>query len=305
MRPNVVGIRFQEAGKIYHFDASNCRDIEIGDHAVVETSRGSQIGEVVQVLEGQTSQGRSKWKPIKRKATPRDMVLRQILRRKEAEAVNNCRSKAAELGLEGIKIVSAEYSFGGSKLIFFYNSGDDKEISIKGLRSAMRRTYSRVRVNFRQIGPRDVAKVFEGMGACGMEKRCCSKFLTEFCPISIKMAKTQNVSLSPSEITGMCGRLRCCLGYEYKQYKEARRLLPKKGTRVDTPLGKGKVVEQSLIKKSVMVELESNVKQEFQFEEIEILGKSHSGKRRGNKKSGKGKRRKTKKRKSGRSKTGN
>ena len=135
----------------------------------------------------------------------------------------------------------------------------------------MQRTYPRSRVEMRQIGPRDVAKILGGMGACGLENRCCSMFLTEFSPISIKMAKEQGISLTPTEITGMCGRLRCCLVYEYEQYVAARKALPKRGKRVGTPDGEGKVIDQYPLKQSVLVELNNENRQEFELDQLQPL----------------------------------
>ncbi len=120
----------------------------------------------------------------------------------------------------------------------------------------MQKQHPKSQVEMRQIGPRDMAKILGGMGACGMENRCCSKFLTEFSPISIKMAKEQGISLTPQEITGMCGRLRCCLVYEYEQYSEARKELPKRNKRVVTPLGEGKVVEVNPLQMTIRVEIQ-------------------------------------------------
>lgn len=133
----------------------------------------------------------------------------------------------------------------------------------------MRRAYPRSRIDMRQIGPRDVAKILGGMGACGLETRCCSTFLTEFSPISIKMAKEQGISLSPSEITGMCGRLRCCLIYEYEQYVRARKQLPKRGKRVISPQGEGKVVDVYPLKDAVLVDLGDIGEFEFNREDLE------------------------------------
>ena len=269
MEPYIVGIRFQKVGKVYHFDASHCRDARVGDHAVVETSRGRQLGEVVQIVEDPPTPPEGSWKSIQRIATPRDLVLRQLWRQKEVEAMINCRAKAAELKIEGVKIVTAEFTFDGTRLSFLYSSEAEGKVDLKKLRNAMQRTYPRSRVEMRQIGPRDVAKILGGMGACGLENRCCSMFLTEFSPISIKMAKEQGISLTPSEITGMCGRLRCCLVYEYEQYVEARKSLPKRGKRVGTPMGEGRVVDVYLLKSSVLVELQEGVQQEFTQDEIQ------------------------------------
>lgn len=282
MEPIVVGIRFQKVGKVYHFDASNCQEIRIGDFAVVETSRGRQLGEVVQIVDDPTPPPDGRWKPIQRKATPRDLVLRQIWQKKELEAVINCRAKLSELDISGVKIVAAEYTFDGSRLSFLYSTEGEGKVDLQKLRQPMQRMYSRTRVEMRQIGPRDVAKILGGMGACGLEKRCCSMFLSDFSPISIRMAKAQGISLTPSEITGMCGRLRCCLIYEYEQYVEARKVLPKKKKRVETPMGEGKVVDVYPLKGSVVVELLDGARQEFDqtevqpWEELQALRKKAS-----------------------------
>ena len=267
--PFVVGIRFQKVGKVYHFDASKIDDLRVGDHAVVETSRGRQLGEVVQVLEDPPSPPEGTWKPIQRKATPRDLVLRQIWHQKELEAMINCRAKASEMRLEGVKIVAAEFSFDGTRLSFLFSTEAEGKMDLKNLRNAMQRLYPRSKEEMRQIGPRDVAKILGGMGACGLENRCCSLFLTEFSPISIKMAKEQGISLTPSEITGMCGRLRCCLVYEYEQYVEARKQLPKRGKRVVTPQGEGKVIDVYPLKFAVTVELESGAIAEYPHADIQ------------------------------------
>ena len=269
MQPHIIGIRFKKVGKIYHFDASKFRDIQRGDFAIVETSRGNQLGEVVQVIDDPSPPHNGKWKPIHHKATPRDLVLRQIWQKKELEAMINCRAKAEELGIKGVKIVAAEFTFDGSRLSFLYSTESDGKVNLKALQRAMRRTYNRSRIDMRQIGPRDVAKLIGGMGACGLESRCCSTFLSEFSPISIKMAKEQRISLSPSEITGMCGRLRCCLIYEYEQYVEARKKMPRRKKRVITPAGEGKVVDLYPLKESVLVALDSGVTQEFSHDEIQ------------------------------------
>jgi cell fate regulator YaaT (PSP1 superfamily) len=268
MEPFVVGIRFQKIGKVYHFDASNCRDIQVGDFAVVETSRGRQLGEVVQVVAEPSPPPEGRWKPIHHKATPRDLILRQIWQKKEVEAMINCRAKLSEMGMPNVKIVAAEYTFDGSRLSFLYSTEGEAKVDLRRLRQAMQRLYTRAQVEMRQIGPRDVAKILGGMGACGLENRCCSMFLTDFSPISIRMAKAQGISLTPTEITGMCGRLRCCLIYEYEQYVEARKELPKK-KRVETPMGEGKVVDVFPLKETVVVELLDGTRQEFPREEIQ------------------------------------
>lgn len=269
MEPFVVGIRFQKVGKVYHFDAGDFRDIKIGDFAVVDTSRGSQLGEVVAIIEEPTPPNGGGLKPIVRPATPSDLVIRQLWMRKETEAMVNCRAKVVELGYTDVKIVAAEFSFDGDRLSFLYSSETEEKVDFKKLRTAMKRLYNRARIDMRQVGPRDVAKHLGGMGACGLESRCCSMFITDFSPISIKMAKEQGISLTPSEITGMCGRLRCCLVYEYEQYVEAKKQLPKRGKRVRTPTGEGRVIDIYPFKVSVVVELDKGGQQEFALESIE------------------------------------
>jgi cell fate regulator YaaT (PSP1 superfamily) len=265
----VAGIRFQKIGKIYHFDASKTPDLAAGDFAIVRTSRGIQMGQVMQIMDDPPKPTAGSWKSIERKATPSDLLLLQDWQKKEIKAMVDCRAKASALGIEGVKIVKAEFSFDGNSLTFLYNSEVDEDIDLGNLRKAMQRNYKSSKVEMRRIGPRDVAKIIGGMGACGLESRCCSTFLTEFSPISIKMAKAQGISLDPSEITGMCGRLRCCLVYEYEQYVEARKELPKRGKRVVTPAGEGKVVDVYPLKQAVMVALGEGKRAEFLKHEIE------------------------------------
>ena len=265
---NVVAIRFQPLGKLYHFDRAGARDLRLGDYVLVSTRRGREMGEVVSLVD--KSKSRKKLKPIERRATAQELVLRRLWQQKELEAMIECRVQASEIGLQGVKIAKAEYSYDGSRVTFLYNYEGEGKLDVNRLRTAMQRAMKESRVEFRQIGPRDVAKIIGGMGACGLETRCCSMFLTEFSPVSIKMAKAQGISLSPEEITGMCGRLRCCLVYEYEQYVEARKQLPKVKKRVVTPLGEGKVVEVLAMRQAVIVRLaEDNRRVEFLKHEIE------------------------------------
>ncbi|GMR11508.1 MAG: hypothetical protein BMS9Abin28_2341 [Anaerolineae bacterium] len=265
---DVVAIRFQHLGKLYHFHSAGVRDLRPGDYVLVSTRRGREMGEVVSFAE--KSKSRNRLKPIERRATAQELVLRRMWQRKELEAMIDCRAMASEIGLEGVKIAKAEYSYDGSRVTFLYNYEGEGKLDLSQLRVAIQRTQKESRVEFRQIGPRDVAKIIGGMGACGLETRCCSMFLTEFSPISIKMAKAQGISLSPQEITGMCGRLRCCLVYEYEQYVEARKQLPKVKKRVVTPLGEGRVVEVLPLRQAVIVALaEENRRVEFLKHEIQ------------------------------------
>lgn len=270
--PLIIGVRFSKVGRIYHFNASNTPSIETGDAVVVETSRGVQLGQVVQILNDPEKPLKGHWKSIDRQATPPDMMLRQQWQYKEEKVVAKCQSKIAEMGLSGIKIVTAEYSFDGARLSILFSNQAEEKVNLKSLRKAIQNMYSHSKVEMRQIGPRDVAKILGGMGACGLEKRCCSKFLVEFCSISIRMAKEQCISLAPTEITGMCGRLRCCLIYEYEHYRDMRKKLPKRNKRVKTPLGQGKVVEVIPLRESVIVDVVDIGKREFQGNEITLLG---------------------------------
>ena len=252
---NLVGVRFSSAGKIYHFDASEFPDLFIGEAVVVETSRGCQIGQVAQISIGAPDKESGAIKKIERRATPRDLVLRQAYSQKEVDVIKYCRERVIQLGISGIKISSVEYSFDGTKLSVMYCSDTEEKADLKSLRQDVQKRFPGAQVELRQIGPRDVAKTMCGMGACGLESRCCSRFLTDFSSISIKMAKEQDISLTPTEITGMCGRLRCCLNYEYEQYADARKQLPKKNKIVKTPLGEGKVVGVNALMGMVIVEL--------------------------------------------------
>jgi cell fate regulator YaaT (PSP1 superfamily) len=269
MKPSIVGIRFQKTGKLYHFDGSNLSDLQMGDFVLVDTSRGRQIGEIIQFIQNPAPPPEGQWKTITRKATARDMALRQLYQKKELEATINCRAKLAEIKLSGVKIISSEYSFDGSRLSIFYSTEDEAKIDLKNLRNAMQRIYPKSRVEMHQIGPRDVAKLLGGMGACGLETRCCSMFLTDFSPISIKMAKEQGISLTPEEITGMCGRLRCCLVYEYEQYVEARKSLPKRNKRVVSPQGEGQVIDTYPLRNVVVVELDNGTRAEFPADDLQ------------------------------------
>lgn len=257
MQPSIYSIRFSKVGKLYHFDAGHITDLKIGEYVVVETARGRQLGEVIQVVANPPTPPEGTWKSVERKATPGDLLLRQTWVQKQTEAMINCRARASELQLPGVKIVAAEYSYDGTRLTFMFSSETEEKVDLKSLRKDMQKLYPQSQVDMRQIGPRDVAKILGGMGACGLETRCCSKFLTEFSPISIKMAKEQGISLTPAEITGMCGRLRCCLVYEYEQYVAARKELPKRNKRVVTPDGEGKVLDVYPLRDVVLVEFET------------------------------------------------
>lgn len=262
-----IGVRFQKLGKLYHFDLGGYSDVKPGDHVIVETKRGRQLGQVIaEIPPDDVYQGRG-LRPIERKATPRDLVMEQVWQEKELSSLITCREKASELGVKDVKFVKAEYSFDGSWLTFYYAT-ENKKINLNRLRTSLKRAFQ-ARIELQLVGPRDVAKILGGHGACG-GPRCCSTFLTEFSPISIKMAKEQGVSLNPQEITGMCGRLRCCLLYEYEQYIEAKKRLPKKGKKIGTPHGEGKVRDVLAMRDAVVVEI-AGERYEVEREQIEPL----------------------------------
>lgn len=272
---SVVGVRFQKLGKLYHFKLNEADEVQPGDHVIVETKRGRQLGQVVAFIDPDKTEKRKGLRPIERKANPRDLVMKQVWEQRELDALITCREKASQLGLKDVKFVKAEYSFDGSWMTVYYST-ENKKLELAALRNALSRTYHS-RVEMLLIGPRDVAKMLGGYGACGTP-RCCSTFLTEFSPVSIRMAKEQGISLSPQEITGMCGRLRCCLVYEYEQYVEAKKSLPKVGKRIGTPHGEGKVVDVRAMRESVLVDVDGEYHEVFRhelepLEELEALQK--------------------------------
>ena len=262
----VAGIRFQAAGRVYFFDASRLPDLRVGDFALVDTSRGKQLGEVAclrPLSEGEPAKALS---PVVRRASGRDLALRQHWQAKEAEALAIARRAADEARLP-VRLISAEYSFDGRRLTLLYVT-EEKKLRLDPLR---KRVEDRLpaRVALKRVGSRDHAKLCGGYGACG-EMRCCSRFLAEFSPVSIRMAKVQGVSLSPAEITGICGRLRCCLGYEHEAYAEASRSMPRRRKRVRTPAGEGRVIDLLPLKGVVVVQI-GDQRVEVPAEDVEPL----------------------------------
>jgi cell fate regulator YaaT (PSP1 superfamily) len=262
----IAGIRFHPVGKIYYFDASREPDLQIGDYALVDTSRGRQLGEVACLLphsEDATSRDLS---PVWRRATGRDLALRQHLQSKESDALDISGRAVRESRLP-IRPVRAEYSFDGQQLTILYVT-EEKHLRLSPLLKRLRDRLQ-VHVELKRVGSRDHAKLCGGYGACG-EPRCCVRFLEEFSPVSIKMAKVQGVSLSPAEITGICGRLRCCLAYENEAYEEASRSMPRRRKRVRTPFGEGRVVDLLPLKGIVVVQV-GDRRVEVPLEEIEAI----------------------------------
>ncbi|MCA9933587.1 MAG: stage 0 sporulation protein [Ardenticatenaceae bacterium] len=272
---NVVGVRFQKLGKLYHFKVREPEEIDPGDHVILNTKRGRQLGQVIAYVRPEDVHNVKGIKYVSRKATPRDLVMKQVWEAKELDALVTCREKASQQGIKDAKFVKAEYSFDGSWLTFLYTT-ENKKLNVSSLQNTLSQAFN-TKVEMRSIGPRDVAKIMGGFGACGAP-RCCSTFLTEFSPISIRMAKEQGISLSPQEITGMCGRLRCCLVYEYEQYVAAKKSLPKVNKRVGTPYGEGRVRDVRVLRESIIVDVEGERYEVFRHElepldELEALQK--------------------------------
>ncbi len=245
----VAAVRFHKIGKLYHFDASEYPELAPADYVVVETSRGRQLGQVIAFVAPADSDAPD-IKPIKAPATARDMMMKKLWEAKGVEALIDCREVAAKLGgFKDVKFIKASYNYDGSMLTILYTSEDNVDTSALRKKLAQQHT---TRVDVRRIGARDAAKMLGEYGACGAP-RCCSTFLTDFSPVSIKMAKAQGISLNPSEITGMCGRLRCCLVYEYEQYVEANKHLPRNNKWIGTAFGEGKVIDRNPLKETVTV----------------------------------------------------
>jgi cell fate regulator YaaT (PSP1 superfamily) len=248
----IVGVRFIPVGKIYHFDATRLPDVRVDDWVIVTTARGKQMGQVASINPSKHNASDGPLKSIERLATNRDLALKKYYEVQEVAAMVLGREKTKALGLP-LRIIKAEYTFDGQRLAFLFVVEEGNEnVDVDPLRAELQ-TQFRAKVEMRLTGPRDAAKIIGGAGACGMTERCCARFLTEFSPVSVKMAKEQGLSLNPQDITGMCGRLRCCLIYEYEQYVEARKQLPKRNKEVNTPLGTGRVLDVLPLKDSVIV----------------------------------------------------
>lgn len=246
----VAGVRFHRVGRLYHFDASAYPELSPGDYVVVETRRGRQLGQIMGFVPPEEAD-LERLKPVQRPATARDLLMKKLWQAKEMEALIICREAAAGMkGLAGVKFIRAQYNFDGSQLTFLFTT-EEENVDVSPLQRRLERKF-RSRLEMRRIGARDAAKLLGEYGACG-GPRCCSTFLTSFSPISIRMAKAQGISLNPSEITGMCGRLRCCLLYEYEQYVEASKTLPKTNKWVGTPYGEGRVIDRNPLKQTVTV----------------------------------------------------
>ncbi|MGI9860962.1 stage 0 sporulation family protein [Moorella naiadis] len=260
----VVGVRFKKTGKVYYFDPGEM-ELQQGDQVIVETARGLELGEVVitprQVEETEVVQP---LRPVLRRATPADLEQVATNRQKEKEAFAICQQKIQEHGLP-MKLIDVEFTFDISKIIFYFTADgrvDFREL-VKDLASIFR-----TRIELRQIGVRDEAKILGGLGCCG-RPICCATFMGDFDPVSIRMAKEQNLSLNPTKISGLCGRLMCCLRYENEAYEDARRRLPHCGATVRTPAGCGRVTGINILKEKVTVEIPEQGAMEFSLAAIE------------------------------------
>ncbi len=270
--PIVVGIQFNPVTKVYHFGADDLLDLASGEFVIVETAKGAEIAQIVEVphtIEERDVVG--EMKSIVRRASAWDLVQKDLWTHKEREALAVCRSKAREYELD-IKIVRCDYNYTGGRLLVYFSS--ENRVDFRLLVRELARIF-RTRIEMRQIGVRDEAKLLDGVGKCGRQL-CCTSWLREFTPVSIRMAKNQQLPLNPEEISGVCGRLLCCLSYEDEVYKEQNRKMPKLGSEVVTPQGVGRVRHLHPLKETVTVLLESNAIAEFPVSEL-ISSKSSSG----------------------------
>ena len=251
----IVGINFREAGKIYYFSPEKFI-FNVGDKVIVETSRGVELG-ITKVANKivDSSEIISPLKPVTRPATPADVEHYENNRAAEAEAIAICQKKVEAHGL-GMKLVGAEYTFDNSKLIFYFTC--ESRVDFRELVKDLASTFH-TRIELRQIGIRDEAKMMGGLGVCG-RKYCCANFLTDFVQVSIKMAKEQNFSLNSAKISGACGRLMCCLRYEHEVYDEAIKKTPSTGSTVKASDGEGVVVETKPLAGEIKVRFSSGDK---------------------------------------------
>jgi cell fate regulator YaaT (PSP1 superfamily) len=246
-------------------------NLRIGDSLVVQTSRGWQIGELTQFIEPGQIDEKMNYKPVNRVATDADLKKQEYLENKSQELLEFTKNRLSVKEIKGIKLISADLSFDENSLTMLYSTESDNHFNFNQIIKEIRNKYELKRVDFHKIGPRDVAKYYGGMGACGLESRCCTQFLDKFDSISIRMAKKQGISLTPSDITGMCNRLRCCLSYEYCAYVEALKEMPRPKKRVMTPYGEGIVKDLAPISKTVFVAVPDHGIKELGIDEIKEI----------------------------------
>ncbi len=264
----VIGVKFKRVGKIYYF-SPNGMEPKAGDHVIVETARGVEYGRVAMgIKEVSEEEIVAPLKPIIRIATPEDDKILEENKRKQKEAYKICEEKIEKHRLD-MKLVDVEYTFDSNKILFYFTS--DKRVDFRELVKDLASVF-RTRIELRQIGVRDEAKMLGGLGVCG-RNLCCVQYLDDFQPVSIKMAKEQGLSLNPAKISGNCGRLMCCLKYEQDCYEELLKVTPRVGALVSTPDGKGSVVSVSLLKEKVKVLLSGDNAdvEEYNVSDIKIL----------------------------------
>lgn len=263
----IIGVRFRNMGKVYYFGPKSL-NIEAGDHVIVETARGVEYGCVVLgPREVEDSRIVQPLKEVIRIATPKDDAREESNRRKEKEAFQICQKKIAAHNLD-MKLIDAEYTFDNNKVLFYFTADgrvDFREL-VKDLASVFK-----TRIELRQIGVRDETKILGGIGICG-RPLCCHTYLSEFAPVSIKMAKEQNLSLNPTKISGTCGRLMCCLKNEQETYEYLNKKLPNVGDTVTTPEGiRGEVTSVNVLRQLVKVVVDVNDEKEIQEYKVEEL----------------------------------
>ena len=265
----VVGVRLKKAGKIYYFDPADM-NIQKDTYVVVETARGIEFGEcVIGIKEINENDIVAPLKSVLRIATEEDIDRHFKNKDKEKDAFNICLKKIQEHGLT-MKLIDVEYTFDNNKVIFYFTA--DGRVDFRELVKDLA-TIFKTRIELRQIGVRDEAKMLGGLGPCG-RPMCCSSFLGDFASVSIKMAKEQNLSLNPTKISGICGRLMCCLNYEQSTYEDIRKRMPKVGSIVKTSEGTGEVFSNNIVKESVKVKLkkgEEEILEEFKIDTIELI----------------------------------
>ncbi|MDD2734665.1 MAG: stage 0 sporulation family protein [Desulfuromonadaceae bacterium] len=249
---HIVTIQFSKAGKIYDFDAG-ALELAAGDHVIVETERGAGVGQVVKPPVRKEAGAAGSLTLVKRKATPEDMATVARIAQKEQEAYRFCVDRIMERSMP-MKLVRVEYQFDSSKAVFFFTA--DGRVDFRDLVKDLAHSFH-TRIEMRQIGVRDEAKMTGGIAICGREL-CCSSFLREFQPVSVKMAKEQNLALNPNKISGQCGRLLCCLDYEYETYCCLRKNFPKSGKRVRTVNAVGVVDKVNILTGNITLKLDDN-----------------------------------------------
>ena len=266
----VIGVRFKQVGKIYYFDPVDIK-FNTGEAVIVETARGVECGEVA--MSNREEPDENIVHPLKmviRKATEEDLKHLEENKLREKDALKTCEKLVAQHGLE-MKLVDVEYTFDNSKIMFYFTA--DGRVDFRALVKDLASVF-RTRIELRQIGVRDEAKMLGGLGVCG-KPFCCSSFLGEFQPVSIKMAKEQGLSLSPVKISGTCGRLMCCLKYEQEAYTDLLKRTPKVGAIVKTPMGRGLVVENNLLTQTLKVKMDNTpdeaAPQTFKVKEVKLL----------------------------------